>query len=267
MEDRDRNSRLSPEIYVYATNKNFLNLYDALRIDKVKIEIAGYDPATNRQTGQANAWLDVDDVRLICHLTTHRLFAPVTGGKWEKFGGSQKEDGSIESRTLSIEWDEGDNGRFARFPYRITIANGPGRKTQTGGVSPDGPARASLSMRIPESDMMKVMLALGDYVHAYESAHHHRIVAERVRDLRDKLAERSERLETRQREGAPAPAAAAGAPARQQQTAPVASNMVQPAPARPLHSIPGGAQRPAPNAANKERDRTRLTPLRNEAAV
>ena len=48
MEDRERNGRLSPEIYVYATNKNFLNLYDALRIDKVKLEIAGYDPATRR---------------------------------------------------------------------------------------------------------------------------------------------------------------------------------------------------------------------------
>ena len=37
VEERDRSAKLSPEIYVYATNKNFLNLYDALRIDKVKI--------------------------------------------------------------------------------------------------------------------------------------------------------------------------------------------------------------------------------------
>src|SRR6478752_5175435 len=107
MEERERNSRLSPEIYVYATNKNFLNLYDALRIDKVKMEIAGYDSASNRQTGLASAWLDVDDVRVITHLCTHRLFAAVTGGKWEKYGGSQREDGHMESRTLAIEWDEG----------------------------------------------------------------------------------------------------------------------------------------------------------------
>ncbi len=31
--------RISPEIYVYATNKNFLNIYDALRIEKFKIEV------------------------------------------------------------------------------------------------------------------------------------------------------------------------------------------------------------------------------------
>src|SRR5215218_7088901 len=128
MDERERNGRLSPEIYVYATNKNFLNLYDALRIDKIKLEIAGYDPATNRQTGHAAAWLDVDDARLLAHLTGHRLFAEVTGGRWEKYGGSQRDDGSIESRTLAVEWDAGENGRFARFPYRISIANGPGKK-------------------------------------------------------------------------------------------------------------------------------------------
>src|SRR2546425_1167625 len=173
MDERERSGRLSPEIYVYATNKNFLNLYDALRISKVKIEIAGYDPASNRQTGHASAWLDADDARLLCHLVGNRLFATVTGGRWEKYGGSQREDGSVESRTIAVEWDEGENGRFARFPYRITIANGPGKKTATGGVSPNGPATSQLSMRLPESDMIKVTLALHDYIHAYETAHHH----------------------------------------------------------------------------------------------
>jgi hypothetical protein len=257
MEDRERNGRLSPEIYVYATNKNFLNLYDALRIDKVKLEIAGYDPTTKRQTGQANAWLDVDDARLLCHLATHRLFKPVTGGKWEKFGGSQKEDGSIESRTISIEWDEGDNGRFARFPYRVTIANGPGRKTQTGGVSPDGPAKSLLSMRLPESDMIKVMLALRDYVQAYEAAHHHRIVADRIRELRDKLAVRSERFETHERD---AITARAERPSPQQQPQPAAQTPP------PLQAIPGGAQRPlrSTTTRNPNSDRSHLTPLRAE---
>src|SRR5438045_3991243 len=80
MEEREKSGRLSPEIYVYATNKNFLNLYDALRIDKIKLEIAGYDPNTNRQTGHANAWLDVDDVRLLSYLVCQRSFAAVTGG-------------------------------------------------------------------------------------------------------------------------------------------------------------------------------------------
>jgi len=257
MEDRERSGRLSPEIYVYATNKNFLNLYDALRIDKVKVEIAGYDPASNRQTGAATAWLDLDDARLLCHLTAHRLFAPVTGGKWEKYGGSQKDDGSIESRTISVEWDEGDGGRFARYPYRLTIANGPGKKTNTGGVSPDGPARSQLSMRLPETDMIKVMLALGDYIHAYESAHHHRIVADRLRELRDKLEQRSERFESGERRPAQAPAA------QRPERAPAAAQ----APAQ-LQAIPGGARRTAQAPTNDgPRTPARITPLRGEKAV
>lgn len=198
MEERDRGAKLSPEIYVYATNKNFLNLYDALRIDKVKVEIAGYDQATNRQTGHASAWLDKDDARLLCHLVCNRLFAPVTGGKWEKYGGSQREDGNIESRTVLIEWDEGEGGRFARFPYRLTISNGPGKKTATGGVASAGEPTTRLTMRIPELDMIKLMLALGSYVQAYETAHHHRLVANRLHELRDKLAERSNHFEARQ---------------------------------------------------------------------
>jgi hypothetical protein len=69
--------RLSPEIFVYATNKNFLNLYDALRIGKIRWEVAGYDKASGHQTGRASAWLDVDDLRLLAHLITTRTFKDV----------------------------------------------------------------------------------------------------------------------------------------------------------------------------------------------
>ena len=191
MMERERVNRPSSEIYVYATNKNFLNIYDALRIDKIKVEVTGYDPETRRQTGHASAWLDRADARLLTHLVAHRLFASVTGGKWEKFGGSQREDGSIESRTLVVEWDEGDGGRFARNPYRLTISNGPGKKTALGAVAPAGKATSLLSMRLTEPDMIKIMLAVGAYISAYETAHHHRLVAEKVRELDAKLAERA----------------------------------------------------------------------------
>lgn len=193
LEDRERNTKISPEIYVYATNKHFFNIYDALRIDKIKIEIAGYDPATNRQTGHASAWLDKDEARLVSHLVCNRLFVPVTGGKWERYGGSQREDGSIESRNFLVEWDEGEGGRFARFPYKLTLTAGPGKKTATGAVTPLGEPTARLTMRVPEADMIKMMLAMCDYIRSYETAHHHRIVAQRVRDLRDKMAERTGR--------------------------------------------------------------------------
>lgn len=191
MEERERSGRLSPEIFVYATNKNFLNVYDALRIDKIKVEIAGYDPATNRQTGHATGWLDTSEMRMLAHLVTQRQFASVTGGRWEKFGGSQRDDGLIESRTVTVEWDEGDGGRFARMPYRLTIANGPGRRTQTGAVQPAGEPTARLSMRMTEMDLMRVMLAVDAYIRAHETVYHRQIVEARVQELSAKLLGRA----------------------------------------------------------------------------
>ena len=191
MEERERGGRLSPEIFVYATNKNFLNVYDALRIDKIKVEIAGYDPATNRQTGHATGWLDTSEMRLLAHLVSQRQFASVTGGRWEKFGGSQRDDGLIESRTVTVEWDEGDGGRFARMPYRLTITNGPGRRTQTGAVTPAGEPTARLSMRMAEMDMMRIMLAVEAYIRAHETVYHRQIVEGRIQELSAKLLGRA----------------------------------------------------------------------------
>lgn len=232
MEPAERTSKISPEIYVYATNKNFLNVYDALRIDKLKIEIAGYDQATNRQTGHANAWLDKDDARLLAHLVCNRLFAQVTGGTWEKFGGSQREDGSIESRTIAVAWDEGENGRFARFPYRVTIANGPGNRTKTGAVTPAGEPTSRLSMRMPELDFLKVMLRLQDYIRAYETAHHHRLVANKLQELRTKMEERAGQHTT------PAPDPRTSAERRRE---PEREVPVPPERRAPLTAIRGGA--------------------------
>ena len=96
--------------------------------------------------------------------------------RFEKFGGSER-DGVVESRTLVLEWDPGEGGRFASYPYRLTIANGPGLRTATGAVQPKGEPTSKQSMRLPEADLMKIMLAVQAYIQAYEAAHHHRLVA------------------------------------------------------------------------------------------
>jgi hypothetical protein len=230
VEDRERGGRLSPEIFVYATNKNFLNVYDALRIEKIKVEIAGYDPATNRQTGHATGWLDISEMRLLAHLVTQRQFASVTGGRWEKFGGSQRDDGMVESRTVTVEWDEGDGGRFARMPYRLTIANGPGRRTPTGAVTPAGEPSARLSMRMSEMDMMRVMLAVDAYIRAHETVYHRQIVEARVQEVSAKLLGRSPAGAPRDAADAPRQPRVAASPERPQQSG-----------RPPLRAVEGGA--------------------------
>ncbi len=244
MDERERDrSRLSPEIFVYATNKNFLNVYDALRIEKIKLEIAGYDQASGKQTGLAGAWLDVDDMRLLAHLVTTRLFKDVlTKARFEKFGGSER-DGAVESRTLVLEWDPGEGGRFASYPYRITIANGPGLRNANGAVQPKGEPTSKQSMRLPEADLMKILLAVLAYMQAYEAAHHHRLVAAKVRELEEKMAERATHAPAlRAAASPPRPVAPALAPT----PAPVAASGAPPLRVVPNNAPPSGPSRPAP---------------------
>jgi hypothetical protein len=170
-------------------------------------------------------------MRLLAHLVTQRQFASVTGGRWEKFGGSQRDDGMIESRTVTVEWDEGDGGRFARMPYRLTIANGPGRRTQTGAVQPAGEPTSRLSMRMTEMDLMRVMLAVDAYIRAHETVYHRQIVEARVQELSAKLLGR-----------APGGATSrdAGEPQRRSQVAAQGSRTEQPV-RPPLRAVEGGA--------------------------
>jgi hypothetical protein len=219
--------RLSPEIFVYATNKNFLNLDDALRIGKIRWEVAGYDKASGHQTGRASAWLDVDDLRLLAHLITTRTFKDVLPkGRFESFGGSER-DGAVESRTLVVEWDPGEGGRFAGYPYRVTITNGPGMRSATGAVQPKGEPTQKQSMRLPEADAMKILLAVLAYLAAWEATYHVENVAA---NLDAQAAARAARTAP---EAAPTPAAAA-APRRTTPTPIRPEAAAEAAPAVPL---------------------------------
>lgn len=176
----------SPEITVYATNKNFLNVYDCLEIGKVKFEVASYDPKTRRQTARAFAYVDVAKVRLIVHAVKSGRFGKLFGGKFEDFGGSQV-DGELQSRIFRLEYDPGENDRFIRFPIRLTIANGPGKHNRQGGVMPDGQPTQRVSMRFPMADFVRILLEVESYMDAWLFANFTRIRQERVQALTERL--------------------------------------------------------------------------------
>ena len=176
----------NPEITVYATSKNFLNIYDCLGIDKIKFEVASYDPKTRRQTARAFAYVDVDKVRLIIHAVKSGRFGKLFGGKFEDFGGSQV-DGKLQSRIFRLEYDPGENDRFARFPIRVTIANGPGKRNRQGGVMPDGQPTQRVSMRFPMADFVRILLEVESYMDAWLFANFTRIRQERVQALTERL--------------------------------------------------------------------------------
>jgi hypothetical protein len=179
---RGETPRLSPEIVVYATNKNFLNVYDALSIDRVKLELAAYDKETHHQSDRASAYLKVDSFRLLAHLVLTRQFATVLpGARWENFSGGGGARG-VESRVVTLEHDPGEGQRFAAYPYRLTITVGPGEKTATGAITPVKGAAAThkVAMRLPEAALMQILLTVSAYVTAWDSTHHSDQVAAQV---------------------------------------------------------------------------------------
>lgn len=179
-------NQVSPEILVYATNKAFLNLYDALPIGKVKVEVASYDPHSRQQTARAMAWVAVSDVKLLTHLVKARLFCQVLGGKYEEYGGSDR-DGRVQSRILRLEWDDQD-GKFAQVPYRLNVTNGPGKRDDKGRIAPAGKPTAQVSMRFAEATLMGILIQAADYIRDWEAVHHEETVASRIEDLKARLA-------------------------------------------------------------------------------
>ena len=184
----ERGLPVHPEIVTYATQSAFFTAYDCLDIGKVKVEVATYERGQG-QTGRAVAYLDAADLRLVIHALKTAQFDLLFGGKFEAFGGSQR-DGAVESRVLRLEHDAGDNGRFARFPLRLTVSNGPGKTTANGGIAPDGEPKARVSIRFSMPDLLRLLLETEAYMDAYLSAHIERIRAERAKELEQKLGRR-----------------------------------------------------------------------------
>ena len=161
---------ISPEIAVYSTRGAFCNFYDALDINKIKVEVAEYDPSTREQTARAVAWLDVDQVMLLIYAFKENRFDQLVG-TFKDFGGSELDDGSLQSRILVIRRDLGDKGQFAEHPIRLSIGNGPGKRTSTGGVVPDKDRKSEFiwaNCRFPEADWLQLLLAVENYIVAWE---------------------------------------------------------------------------------------------------
>jgi hypothetical protein len=149
-------------IVEYTTNKNFCNVYDAIGIERLEWEIVSYDREKRVHLDRANAYLPVTRCKLLVHHVLNGL-AYKPGWKMEVFGGSFRE-GSIESRLFKVEYDPGADNKFARFPWRLGINIGPGKKTATGGIAPEGKPTTSISMRFPDEDWTGICLEIRDFL-------------------------------------------------------------------------------------------------------
>lgn len=169
----------------YATNKQFANVYDALGIERLEWELVSYDRETRTHRDRAFAYIPVTRCKLLLHkVLTGAAYKP--GWKFEVFGGSFHKDGSIESRLFKVEYDPGADNAFARFPFRISIAVGRGKRTATGGIAPDGDPTTSVKMRFPDDDFVGICLEVRDFLRE----HQREIEQYRRTEQRTRFAER-----------------------------------------------------------------------------
>ncbi|GIV97670.1 MAG: hypothetical protein KatS3mg057_2327 [Herpetosiphonaceae bacterium] len=145
---------------------------------------SSYDRERRIHLDRASCYLTITRCKLLVHQVLNGE-ARRTGWKTEVFGGSER-DGQVESRVFRLEYDPGADGRFARFPFRLTIATGPGRRTATGGISPDGAPTAQVSMRFPDDDFVAICLEVRDFL----AAHQAEVEAVRRRMQREHFNER-----------------------------------------------------------------------------
>jgi hypothetical protein len=175
----------SPEIFVYATNKNFLNFYDALAINKVQITAAQYGDSYV----SARVYMDLDDIRLLIHAVTQGWFEGIYPKGLTLFSGSpNKQTGKIESRVLKMTFKEADEKYSAS--YSIAVENGPGKRGPTGTVMPDGAPTSKVFMRIPAVDLLKVLLQVQAYLNAADVIMFHERNEKNLQKQRDKREER-----------------------------------------------------------------------------
>ena len=178
------NDGLKYAIVEYTTNKNFCNVYDALGIERLVWEVVAYDREQRVHLDRANFYLPVTRCKVLVHHVLHGT-AFVAGWNMEVFGGTVFED-RIESRVFRLEYDPGANDRFARFPFRLLIASGPGKLNATNGIAPDGKPTTQLNMRFPGDDFLGMCLEIRDYL----LVHQRQIEAYRQHQQQERYQER-----------------------------------------------------------------------------
>ena len=155
------------EVWTMVTQSRYAYVISALSISQIKVEVGGYGKKTVEKLG---AYLSVPKCRLLIHKVLDPIMPPAHGFKYESIGGSVRE-GNVESRILKFEFDEGQNGSFAKMPWRIVIGIGEGKQTETGAIAPLGKPSNIADIRLTQDDMLSMVLELQAHLNHRQQAY------------------------------------------------------------------------------------------------
>ncbi|MCA9924216.1 MAG: hypothetical protein KC421_17690 [Anaerolineales bacterium] len=156
----------------------WLHFEDATGISKLRLFAGQYTPGQGTRL-TLNHYVDVKDIRpVLMDLSWNR---PVD---FKDFKGTTNDDG-VQSKVLSVNTKKEENKVY----WRLSI--GPGKKTKTGAILPDGRSTKSINYVMTIDLARKVALELLEFLQAVQSVNQYKRVLGHVQEseVQDELFE------------------------------------------------------------------------------
>lgn len=170
------------KIFRYVTNKNILDIQDALHVDprhsKIRLTLVEYDK-NFKATAQVRHFADADMFKLVCWDILTRQFPRTFAlpdsyqhrgdpkgrplARWTEHKGSPTE-GGFEARILEVQYLDPQHWKN---PYSFRILRGTGEQIGQGAVKMVQ-VQDEVSMLLPEVDARRMALTVFDYIRAWE---------------------------------------------------------------------------------------------------
>ncbi len=145
-------------IHSHITQSRFLHVEDVLSIDKIRLFAGSYRKGHGvNANGHAHHFIDLADARVI--------FSALARGEQgfahkEYKGTPPQKGGTAVSRVLSIAV-KGEN-------VYIELKTGPGKLTNTGAITPNGPAIAEVNVGFKLYEARRMAISVLAYIHAWD---------------------------------------------------------------------------------------------------
>ena len=145
-------------IHSHITQSRFLHVEDALAIGKLRLFAGNYRKGQGMdKQGYAHAFVDIADARVIFGA----LARGEQGFSHKEYKGTPPQNGNgAVSRVLSIAI-KGEN-------VYIELKTGPGKLTNTGAITPNGPAKVEVNVGFKLYEARRMAASVLAYIHAWD---------------------------------------------------------------------------------------------------
>ena len=141
----------------HVTQAKFLHIEDSLGMGKLRLFAGTYRKGNGMTVnGHAQHFLDVEDARVVFHA----LAVAEPNFAYKEYKGTAQPDGKVVSRVLSVI-SKGDQ-------VYIELKTGPGTKTPTGAVTPNGKAEVEVNVAFKTYEARRLGQTVLAYIQAWD---------------------------------------------------------------------------------------------------